>query len=76
MIDWKELGQKAIIGAIYGGSAVLAVSQDLNFALLSALAVGVIRGCAQAVIGYLEPKNTASKPFGKETKYEKAKKLF
>ena len=65
MINWKELGQQALVGAIYGGAAALVVVKDLNLAILSAVAVGVIRGIAQAVIGFIEPKTTAATKFTK-----------
>ena len=75
MIDWKELGQAALLGALYGGAAVLAVTQKLDVALLSAVAVGIIRGAAIAVVGFMEPKTTkSSKIF--ESKYSKWKRIL
>jgi len=75
MIDWKELGQSALTGAIYGGAAVLVTVQKLDVALITAVAVGVIRGAAIAVVGLLEPKTT-SKRNVYESKYTKLKRIL
>ena len=77
MIEWKELGQQALIGAIYGGSAVLVTIKKLDVALLAAVAVGILRGAAFAIVGALEPKPTAAQQKRLfETKHSKLKRLL
>jgi len=75
MIDWKELGQSALIGALYGGAAVLVTVQKLDIALLAAVAVGIVRGCALAIVGFLEPKQTAKRNIF-DSKYNKWKRIL
>jgi len=75
MIDWKELGQAALAGAIYGGAAVLVTVQKLDVALVVAVAVGIIRGAAIAIVGIFEPKGTAAKKVN-DSKYSKWKKIL
>lgn len=75
MVDWKELAQQALIGAVYGGAAVLVVVQKFDVALLSAVAVGLVRGGAMAIVGYLEPKATSHKRIF-ESQHSKWKRIL
>ena len=76
MMEWKELGMKALIGAIYGGAGVMAITKELNLALLSALAVAVVRGAGTALVAALEPKTTAARNRKLQTKYDKIKRVL
>jgi len=75
-MDWKELGQKALIGAVYGAAGALVVIQNFKIALFSAVAVGIIRGASLAVLEYLEPKTTSVKGFKQKTGAGKFRELF
>ena len=75
-MDWKELGLQALMGAVYGGAGILAVTQKLNLALLSALAVGVVRGAGIALVTALEPKTTAVNMKKLDTKYSRLKRIL
>lgn len=72
-MNWKELGMQALMGAVYGAAGALVVVKDFKITIFSAVAVGIIRGAAQAVLQYMEPKSSAIRV---STKTDRLKRIL
>ena len=58
--ELKELTWQVLIGAIYGAAGVLATTQNINYALLSALCTGILKGIGHKLLFYLKPEYAIS----------------